>query len=491
MDFLDPVKKRAHGIRLFIGYFLMAIALVLAAVILLFQAYGYDLDRSNGTIIQNGLVFVTAQPESARIYINDKLQKAQTDARLTLPAGQYTIRLERDNYLPWQRTFRLNGGSVERLQYPFLFPKQLSTKDVQLYAATPPFATQSPDRHWLLVQPTASLDSFDVFDLGNPNQIPTKLTIPAGLLTASKEVQSWKMVEWSTDNRHVLLAHNYGTQQEFIMVDRDTPTASFNVNKLFKVNPTQVALHDKHFDSLFLYDAVSKVLNLANVKDQLASPYLNGVVAFKSYGSNLMLYATVELAPAGKVLVRIREDANSYTIREISDQGQVLLDMAKFDDSFYTVFGNAGEGRAYVYKDPLAILKKRQPQTLGPISILRMDNPTQVSFSSNTRFIMTQSGNKFAVYDAEDDLRFSYQLKFNLPLTQPVNWMDGHRLLLTQDNKTFVFDFDGINQHFLSPTTLPQGSFFDRDYTRLFTIGPSSAVPGRAALTQTELKVKS
>src|SRR5690606_24256912 len=139
MDFLNPKKKRAHRIRLFIGYGLMAVAIGIATTILVFEAYGFDLDRKTGTVIQNGLLFIDAHPESADIRLNGE-SKGQTDARLVIPDGQYTVELNRDGYRGWKRTFRLEGSSIERLVYPFLFPEKLDTEDIQLYSATPAFS---------------------------------------------------------------------------------------------------------------------------------------------------------------------------------------------------------------------------------------------------------------------------------------------------------------------------------------------------------------
>src|SRR5437868_1052460 len=102
MDFLDPKKKRAHIIRLYVGYFLMAIALGIGTLILMFELFGYDVNHKTGGVIQNGLVFVDAHPESAQIIVNGK-PEGQTDARLTLPAGQYSFELKRDGYRNWKR----------------------------------------------------------------------------------------------------------------------------------------------------------------------------------------------------------------------------------------------------------------------------------------------------------------------------------------------------------------------------------------------------
>ena len=126
MDFLDPVKKRALRNRLIAGYFLIGTAILLVTLILVFQSYGYDLDRKTGSIIQNGLLFVSSEPVPSDIYLNGKQVKSNSDARLVLPSDVYKLELKHDGYRTWQRTISLAGASIDRVVYPFLFPTKLN-----------------------------------------------------------------------------------------------------------------------------------------------------------------------------------------------------------------------------------------------------------------------------------------------------------------------------------------------------------------------------
>ncbi len=161
MDFLDPKKKRAHKIRLYIGYGLIAVALAIATLILVFAAYGYDIDRKTGDIIQNGLVIVDAHPESATVLVNGE-NKGTTDYRLVLPAAKYSIELTRSGYLPWKHDVNLEGSSIEQLVYPFMFPERLVTKNLQTYTGAPTMASESLDRKWLVVSAPETPGSFQV-----------------------------------------------------------------------------------------------------------------------------------------------------------------------------------------------------------------------------------------------------------------------------------------------------------------------------------------
>ena len=487
MDFLDPAKKRAHRIRLFIGYMLVAIAIAMGSLILLFQSYGYDLDRKTGAVIQNGLVFLAAHPSSAAVYLDGKQQKNQTDTRLTLPAGQYQLELKRSGYHTWQHVLNLEGGSIERLVYPLLFPEKLITQDVQLYASAPTMASESLDRRWLMVQQPQSFTSFDVFDLAVASPQPETLTLPADLLTTASGAQSLSVVEWSSDNRHLLVKHTFSSGSEFIVIDRQTPAASVNLNKTLATNPTQITLRDKKPDQFYLYDEKTEALQVADLKTHQPTTLLNGILAFKSYGADTVLYAA---ALGDKVQLKLRDNDGSFVLRTLPVGTKYLLDITQYNGHWYMIASAQNEGRLNIYKDPQDIIKQPSPKPLAPITYLKIDQPQFVSFSQNAEFIMVQDGTKFGVYDIETDRRLYYELKLPVDVSQQANWMDGDRLSVNDGVHSVVFDFDGTNQRTLVSSQLATTPFFDRDYTALYTLGPSTVVPSRTALTRTPLVVK-
>ncbi len=490
MDFLDPKKKKRHLIRLYIGYFLVAVALALGSLVLLFRAYGYDFDRKTGEVVQNGLVFVDAHPESADIYLNGQRYKDRTATRMELPVGQYSLELKRDGYRSWKRNFNLEGGKIERFAYPTLFPEKLVTKDTQLYGAAPVLSTESPDRHWLLVQQPGTFNKFDMFDLSKDTVPVSAVTLPDNILTASPASQAYKLVEWSTDNRHVLLKHTFGDKYEFIMVDREKPEESFNVNQKLNVTPTEIAMRNKSYDTLYLYQAASQSLQVASIKSLKLEPYLTKVVAFKPHGDNVMLYITDDGQKPGMLALKLKDGDSDYLLHYFKAGAEYVLDIAKFNDHWFAAAGSKSEDKVYVYKDPAEAAKQAHQKEIAPIMILRLEHAQHISFSENARFIAAQNGSRFAVYDAEYDRRFLYDTKLPVAADNIATWMDGHRLLLNVEGKTVVFDYDGINVQTLALISAGHIPLFDRDRVYLYTVGPSVVVPGKQALTQTALKLK-
>ncbi len=469
MDFLDPRKRRAHTIRLIVGYFLVAIAIGLGGWLLLKAASGYGVDPRTGDILQNGLLFVGSQPAGADIYINDGLRNSQTSARLILPAGNYKLTLKKDGYRTWERNISLNEGSVTRFVYPFLFPQEPKPVTLKVYNKTPPLITQSPDRRWLLVQrPETSGGNitFDEFDAGDLTKAPRALVVPSSLLSslANSVLQE---VEWSTDNKHLLLRHTFSGGDEFVIFNRDVPAESININRIFNVSPTEVALRDKKIGELYIFLQKSGDFQIANTVDSRLTPLIKGVIAFKSSGPNLIFYVTAQDAPTGQVVARIWDGNQSYALYTFKAGSQYLVDEAQFQGHWYYVVGSNADERVNIYKDPLDSLRNPTIGRAVPLLSLNIIEATKVSFSNNTRFIAAEAGQRLAVYDLETQSIYRYTLEN--PLAGILHWMDGHRLIGASSGAVFVTDYDSTNRQTLVPTNYARGGFFDSAYEQLFT----------------------
>jgi hypothetical protein len=484
MDFLDPRKKRAHHIRLMIGYCLVAIAIGLGTVVLVYSAYGYGVNTKNGDIVQNGLLFVDSKPGGANIYLNNKSVNQTTSARLILPAGDYDLALKKTGYRDWERKFSLDEHTISRYVYPFMFPNKPVTATLKTYTSQPPLFTESPDRHWLLVQspPTAAKPAtFEEYDAGDLTKPAVALELPANLLTnPTLPGSTLTDVEWSTDNTHLLLQHNFQGGSEFIVLDRNDPVKSFNVNKLFSVTPTQVALHNKKADQLYIYQQDGGTLVLGDTgKSTLPAPILRHVLAFKPYGNDIINYVTDANMPAGKAQSRIWNSGHSYALYTFPAGEKYMLDTASYSGHTYFVDGSSALGRVNLYKDPLNDLQNPSVGRAVPMLTLQANGANKVSFSDIARFIALEGGQNFAVYDLETDSHFQYTVQ--APLAAAPDWMDGHRLIGESNGNVFVMDYDAINQQSLVPTSTPLGGFFSRDYNKMFTLAP--ATNGNSGIT--------
>ena len=489
MDFLDPKKKRAHKIRLYLGYALVAFALTIGSAVLFFEARGFDRDWKTGEIIQNGVVYVDAHPEQATVYVNGK-EEARTDARLALPAGDYTFEYTRQGYRTWKRAFKLIGSQLERLNYAFMFPEKLETKEIRSYTSAPGFATQSLDRKWLITQRIGALTTFDVMDLGATNNPVTTLTLPVGLLNTTAGADKLELIEWSTDNRRVLVQHTFTGGSEFVLVDREQPAESINLNRHFNIPIYKVALRDKKFDELHILDKPGGTLRFGDSKSKQLTDVAAQVFSFKSYGDDVIFYVSSDESKAGMVNARVIKGRDKFNVRELPISTKYPIDITRYDDEWYLAVGTDVDKKAYIFHEVFEDFKDAPAFQPEPNAVFRMNKLDFISVSANTRFIAVQGGSEFAVYDAEHDRRYQYDTKLPLAPGQETKWMDGHRLAVASQEKLVVWEYDGINMQTLTaahPTFIP---FFDRDYDFLYTIGPSATAAGQSAITKTPMRTQ-
>lgn len=477
MDFLDPKKRRAFHIRLIIGYILVAVVIGLGTVIIVYGANGYGINTKTGQIVQNGLFFADSKPGGAQIYLNGQDRRTTTSARLILPAGNYSLTLKKSGYRSWSRDFTLSEQSIARYVYPLLFPDKPLISNLKTYDSLPGLITQSPDQKWLLLQTNTAAKSpvFDVYDtstLDQPAPAVTSLSLPPSIINNYSAASKLTEVEWSSDNTRLLLRHDFSGGSEFIIIDRSRPEQSVNINSLLGVTPSQVSLRDKKTDQLYIFNQPEQSLQLADIGAKTIAPaFLKDVLAYKGYGKGLVTYITNSGQPADRVAARIWDNGQTYKLNEFSAGRIYLIDAAQFQGSFYYAAGSDTSGRINIYKDPINGIKNSAAAKALPLIALQNPGASKLKFSNNARFIGTQAGQNFAVYDIETQTAFQYSLSD--VLEGDMSWMDGHRLIGRSAGNILVMDYDGINKQIVAPTLLNQGGFFSRDYNHLLSISPS------------------
>lgn len=469
MDYLDPQKQRRHSILLLVGYACMAIAIIIATIVLVYQAYGFGIDK-HGAVIQNGIVFFSSQPNPAQIYVDGKSAKAQTNVRLTLPANIYNIRLSRAGYQDWQRKIEIDGGSVTHYDYPVLLPTVVKATPLATLPAMPELATQSPDRRWLLLS-SGDGSSFQVYDLKNRAKPAVTISLPANLTTKAPDGEQWQLDDWADDNQHVLLQHIVNGKTEFVLVDRINPAQSLNLNQALGADPTSISLNDKKYDQYYLFNESQHSLQTASLGAPTPVAYLDNVLAYKSYGNDEVLYFTSADAAPGKVLLRLKKADQTTLLRAFPASTHYLVDLATYNDTLYVLASPAGEGKVYIYKDPIAQLSSRAQPFLVPMQVLRLPDPNYESFSSNAQYIVAEHGSQLAVYDLQNKNGYNYTQKAGLDAPQThVGWMDGNRLTYVSGGMLQILDYDHENQRSYvaaSPATSP---FFAPDYKNVYTL---------------------
>lgn len=487
MDYLDYGKEVRQQILLWLGYFLVAIAIVIASLILVYQAYGFNLGKNN-TVIQNGLVFLSSHPNPANIYFNDIKRSQQTDARLIMPSGVYKLMLSRDGYRSWSRTVVVNGGTVAHFDYPLLIPNKLIPTKVTNYSSLPQFITQSPDRRWVLIEKPGSILDFDLYDLKNPVK-PTisNLTLPTNLLNKSISSSSFKLISWADDNQHILIEHTFDENKEFILLNRADPSQSLNLSTTLNISSNDVNLNNKKFDSYYSLDVTTGNLRLYKLNNQSNQIIASHVLAYKTYGSSSVLYATPD--PSNKKLVEVKliSRGTNYPIKTLPLSNAYLLDLTSYSGILNVAVGSNNSNKIYIFADPVGQLASFPHQALIPLWVLHVNQVNYISFSNNAQFILAENANYMAVYDFENNLGYTYNTvlaSLDNPQTN-VNWMDGDRIVYVSLGKINIFDYDHHNIQSLVPSVANYQPYFSSSYKYMFNLTPNST--GQFNLEQTPL----
>lgn len=467
MDYLDPKKQIRHRVIMLIGYCVIAVAIVITTLILIYQAYGFGLGQ-NGTVIQNGLVFISSQPVSAQINING-VKKSQTSARLVLPSGIYNFDLNRTGYRDWQRTIEVVGGTVNHYDYPLLIPKILKPTVLQDYTSPPIMTSQSPDRHWLLVQ-KLNTPTFDLVDLKNPTKPAVYLVLPAAIYSKATSNDSWQTLEWADDNLHLVMLHSFDGKFEYILIDRQNIDQSVNLTTILALGNVQLSLKNNKYDQYYSYDNTTLSLGTMSLSSPTLLPVVEKVLAYKTLGSDTVLYITDTEAPSGKVLLKMLVGSQAYTLRTIPVSSKYLVDMSVYSGNLYIAVSIVSDDKVYVYKDPIGQLKALPNHVVVPMQVMHIVDPNHLSFSSlSQQFIMAENGNQFSVYDLENRNGYKYTLTAPIDFPQAnANWLDGSHLSIVSNGKLVIFDFDSANQQVTVTASSKYPPIFSTDSKTLY-----------------------
>ena len=96
---------------------LLVIILVIAFVTiattsLVFFANGYQITtKGKISFLSTGIISATSKPNGASVYVDDRLVTA-TDDTINLTPGNYTVKIVKDGYLPWQKNATIKKETV-------------------------------------------------------------------------------------------------------------------------------------------------------------------------------------------------------------------------------------------------------------------------------------------------------------------------------------------------------------------------------------------
>ena len=483
MDYLDPNKKRAKRRQLLIMYILLGIAIGIATLVVVYNVNGYSIDRKTGEVVQNGLLYIDTKPESAEVTLNGEKQRGRTDTRLVVAEGPYDVELQRTGYIPWRRTFILEGGSLRRLTYAKLIPEVIENETQATFEKTPVMATQSVDKRWVVYNFEGAPLTFSVFDTERPQAPPFSLQLPVDFLQ-SNVAGIWKVVDWAEDHKTFLAYYERGAEREYALINREDGTKAVNITKTFAPQViTYAEMRSRRNDELYLHTRDGAVA-IARVEDKSLVNVLSSVIDVRSYGENAFIYLTSTDAPAGTVRALLRDGDKEYLLRELKQADRYLLDISKLGNAYVVGVGSPVENRVIVFNDPIHAISKNTTSPIPvPTTVLRVDNPTELHISADSSIIVAHGANETASHEFEADRSYNYKLPAPSLEGTELHWIDGqHLVYVTDTNSLRIVDFDGSNNIELATGLRFPLSFFNKNSEELYAVTTVADGSERAAL---------
>lgn len=98
------------------------IFLLLASIAAIAYNKGYRPSfKKTGPVVEaTGLLVATSSPDGAQVFLNNRLVTATNDT-LSLPEGDYQVKIIKDGYIPWEKELKIKTGVVTETQAR-LFP---------------------------------------------------------------------------------------------------------------------------------------------------------------------------------------------------------------------------------------------------------------------------------------------------------------------------------------------------------------------------------
>ncbi|MGB4762156.1 MAG: PEGA domain-containing protein [Candidatus Saccharimonas sp.] len=468
-------SKLRERTQLVFIYSLMIAAIVSMLAILVLVIQGYRYNRFDGRIEQGGLVQFNSRPSGATVSVDDIELANKTASKITLTAGEHTVKMWRSGYNEWKKAVDVRPGTVLWLNYTLLFP----TKPVVSTGATFDQVTSvivAPNNEWLAAVSNPKSANIHLVRLGTDTPTSTSIALPVGSYTAAADetTHSFKVMSWDKDSESVLVQHDYDGKREYLVATLRGGEGVYNLTTQLGVDASQVSFSQGDSNVLYLLTTANELRRATISSSTLSGPLATNVSGFSATDDRIITYETFadSLGKRGVGYVsggsnKSKQIASYELANEVSLHARVGM---YYGDRFLTV----------AHGGSIDIMSGSLPQsdsndTLDLDTVSRIDaasNLTWVGFSpGDNRMVYAQSGDKLITYDLELNLQSAITLPASA--ARVVDWIDGFHVATTAGGTATYYDYDGTNVQQIADVALDLPIALSSNDKYLYYFAPS------------------
>lgn len=171
-------------------------------VVLYGKGYRFGADSGKISLQGTGLLVVKSLPDGAQVIVDGKLKTA-TDNTINLPPGEYTVKIFKEGYFPWEKKIKIENETVSRAEALLIptAPKLESITD--LGASAPTIDPTITKIAFNVSDQSPTTNGIYVFDMKS-NPLLTLQSSSTQVIDDSSDLFSTSKITWSPDGKDLI-----------------------------------------------------------------------------------------------------------------------------------------------------------------------------------------------------------------------------------------------------------------------------------------------
>jgi len=426
--------------RIIYSVFILAFFIISPIIVLYTNGYRYNFQK--GKIEQVGVLFLDTIPADASLYLNNQKLANTRPLRLNnLHPNYYTVKAEKDGYMPWQKDLEVKSQE-STLAYDIVLFKRASP--IFLEKNNTDTFSLSPENNYI-----ALIKNNEIWLYNLENDINNKLVT---LTASSRKAQ----LTWSYDEKYILYTDLQNPLSAFV-IEVAKPTNIYYINKIASGNFSGLTWSASNYlfglanGSLHQIDFEKLTSTIISSEVKTFTSNDNGVFLTKNTKNNTIVYKYNKINIFKPLEELATLPLETYTINEYNNEiislqdlkNEIyLIDLPNIKQPLLRLNGissrwGLGEKNNFLYYYDRSELWIFDPKIKKSYLLNRYDENIQNVIPLNDApYFLLQLGNKLFISELDDrDKRQSFLLFENKELQEVTIDIEGKNVYLKNKTK--------------------------------------------------------